>query len=259
MNQDVNESSQSGVDADPYCLKNVPLFEAIYGKHLISLGGLDAIDDMFSGLNVNGLNALDLGFGLGGVAYYLAEHYQMSVSGIEMYLWMAQYATEHAPPNIADALDFQIYNAAGKTPYDESSFDLVYSKGVLNHVNDKEALFHQINALLKPEGLFVIADWLFPEVPTDNSGPLVCETKQTYTQVLTKTGFHELEFRDDSSHFLNHAKDLLENMTAQQVFIEEIYGREIFSLIWEQHQKLIKDLNQHKKQATRIVAKKSAE
>ena len=58
-----------------YGLGNVPLFEAIYGENLISLGGLDAIDNMFSDVDLRKLKALDVGFGLGGVAFYLAKKY----------------------------------------------------------------------------------------------------------------------------------------------------------------------------------------
>jgi len=50
---------------DPYQPDNIALFEAIYGKYLISLGGLPAIDNMFNDIEITGLKALDLGFGVG--------------------------------------------------------------------------------------------------------------------------------------------------------------------------------------------------
>jgi phosphoethanolamine N-methyltransferase len=59
-------------DFNPYRADNIPLFEALYGKHLISLGGLSAIDSMFADLPLHNKKALDIGFGLGGVAFYLA-------------------------------------------------------------------------------------------------------------------------------------------------------------------------------------------
>lgn len=58
------------LDFNPYHPDNITLFEAIYGKNLISLGGLAAIDNMFSDLDIRELKALDLGFGLGGVAFH---------------------------------------------------------------------------------------------------------------------------------------------------------------------------------------------
>lgn len=145
-------------EADPYRPENIVLFETIYGKNLISLGGSDAIDNMFSGLEVRGLKALDIGFGLGGVSFYLAEKYQMMFSGIEIYPWMVQHAKNHAPKNLLHILEFDTYNPQGELPYNPETFVIVYSKGVLNHISDKEKLFHQVNSVLKTGGSFVIAD-----------------------------------------------------------------------------------------------------
>lgn len=245
-------------EADPiYCPENVSLFEAIYGKNLISIGGVAAIDNMFSDLDIRGLKALDLGFGLGGVAFYLAENYQMAISGVEVHSWMAHYAKKHAPRNLPHELEFDIYNANGELPYKAESFDLVYSKGVLNHVHDKESLFYQVHSVLKPGGLFVIADWIFPHSTTETSGPLVCETKQSYEQALKNTGFDKIEFRNDSDKFLVYIKMLLENLTKRRELIEQGYGKELFTIIWKQHEDLIKLITHNGKSATRIIARKN--
>lgn len=243
---------------DPiYRIENVSLFEAIYGKNLISLGGLDAVDNMFSDLNLRELKVLDIGFGLGGVAFYLANTYQIEVAGVEVHSWMVDYAQRHAPKNIASQLKFAVYDQAGKIPFKAASFDLVYSKGVLNHVRDKDKLFRQINKMLKPDGLFVIADWIYPEAASDASGPLVNETQQSYQEILEKTGFKDISFRDDSIIFLGYVKKLLENLISSRESIEKEYGAEIFSTIWHDHQKLIEDINNKLKFAVRIIAKKT--
>lgn len=242
-------------DVDPYQPSEIPLFEAIYGKNLISLGGLAAIDNMFSDLKIIGLKALDIGFGLGGVAFYLAEKYQMNIAGIEIHPWMVQYAREHTPENLASKLEFDTYTVDGKLPYAPATFDLVYSKGVLNHVADKASLFKQINAALKPHGLFVIADWIFTNPTIENAAPLVCETKESYKRVLIDSGFSDIHFRDDSDTFLGYAKNLLANLSNNREFIEQQYDNELFSIIWKQHEELIDKINQRKQIAVRIVAK----
>src|SRR5580704_9497417 len=141
----VKNKKQKLHDFDPYQPNNIPLYEAIYGKNLISLGGLAAIDNMFSDLNIRGLKALDIGFGIGGVAFYLAEKYKMKVTGIEIHPWMVEYARTHTPVGLLNSLEFHTYNSNGSFPYDHETFDLVYSKGVLNHVADKVGLFKQAN------------------------------------------------------------------------------------------------------------------
>lgn len=251
-----NQTNEALSDFNGYQPDHVPLFEAIYGKNLISLGSLAAIDNMFSDLNIRGLKALDLGFGLGGVAFYLAEKYEINISGIEMCPWMVQYAKSHTPANLTYSLEFDTYDSTGKFPYKPETFDLVYSKGVLNHVADKASLFQQVNSTLKPDGLFVIADWIYPEATTDSSVPLVCETKESYERVLSNTGFSKIDLRDDSKLFLGYAKELLRNLTNNQDLIKQKYGVELFLTIQNQHEELIDKINQCQKIAARIVAQK---
>ncbi len=54
---------------------------------------------------------------------------------------------------------------------------MVYSKGVLNHVLEKKSLFQQVYSMLKANGLFVIADWLFPDGDSHINGPIAHETQ----------------------------------------------------------------------------------
>ena len=244
-------------DSNPYTIENVPLFEALYGKHLISLGGTAAIDNMFSDLSIKkGLKALDVGFGLGGVAYYLAQKYQINISGVELHPWMVQYAQANAPHNLSQRLKFDVYDEKRRIPFAAESFDVVYSKGVLNHVKDKETLFSQINSLLKQNGLFVIADWIYPEAKANNPDPMVYETQESYQQVLHNTGFKDIEFRNDSEIFLSYVKSLLENIKKQQNNIKQAFSKEIFSTLWNQHQDMMEDIKHQRKIATRILAKK---
>lgn len=120
----------------------------------------------------------------------------------------------------------------------------------------KLSLAKQINSVLKPKGLFVIADWIFSKATTDSSSPLVCETKKSYEQVLNDTGFIEISFRDESKFFLKYAKELLIRLSNNQAHIEQKYGEELFLTIQKQHEELIEKIQQHQKIATRIVAKK---
>lgn len=244
------------LDFDPYQPESIPLFEALYGKNLISLGGLESVDNLFSDIDLRGLKALDIGFGLGGIAYYLAEKYTMQVSGIEIHAWMVEHANQHAPKHLMPQLNFTTYTANGQMPFHSQHFDLVYSKGVLNHVSDKATLFRQVHSALKPKGQFVIADWVFPEGMKESIAPLVCETKTSYEHFLTQAGFSKIKFRDDSPLFIEYAKKLLTNLKANDSLIIERYGNELYQIIQKQHMDLILQLENHQKIAVRIVAGK---
>ena len=71
-----------------YKKENVALFEAIYGSGLISLGSLAAVDQMFQGMDLHKKHLLDIGFGLGGMAHYLAQKEEAFVTGLEVHPWM---------------------------------------------------------------------------------------------------------------------------------------------------------------------------
>ena len=254
MNYNTQTLDASNFDA--YHPDHIALFAAIYGKHLISLGGLAAIDNMFSDINIQGLKTLDVGFGLGGVAFYLAEKYQMQVAGIEVNPWMVQYAKDNAPTELKHLLEFNTYDNAGKIPYQPETFDLVYSKGVFNHITDKISLFKQIYTVLKPNGLLIIADWIFPEASIETTVPLVCETEVTYQHALNQAGFTDISFRDDSQLFIEYTQQLLINLANHHEFIKDKYGEAVYLTIEQQHEELIEKIKQQQKMAVRIVARK---
>lgn len=88
---------------DIYVKENVPLFEAIYGKGLISLGGFKAIDNMFLNLDIKDKTILDVGSGIDGMTYHLVKQYNCQAIGLEIHQWMTEYANTHAPSNIPAA------------------------------------------------------------------------------------------------------------------------------------------------------------
>ena len=56
------------------------MLEAGYGKSMMSEGGASAIERLFEGILLEGKKALDIGSGLGGVPFYLAENHSMEVT-----------------------------------------------------------------------------------------------------------------------------------------------------------------------------------
>ncbi len=98
---------------DIYQLKNVPQFEAIYGKGLISLGGYAAVNQMVDGLDLYQKDLLDIGFGIGGMAHYLASKFDARVTGLEVQSWMVDYATQVTPNQVKGQVDFLTYDDQG--------------------------------------------------------------------------------------------------------------------------------------------------
>lgn len=199
---------------DIYAEANVPVFEAIYGKGLISLGGLKAVDNMFAGVELKGKRLLDIGSGIGGMAHYLAQKHGCHVTGLELYDWMATYATKHAPTDLANQLQFITYDASGAIPLDDSSIDIVFSKGVLTNVKDKATLFANIYRVLVVGGQIIFVDWLVPENNRHGTELLAMgdmsykETQSTYTALLQGAGFRHISFTDNTKEYLEYVNQL---------------------------------------------------
>ncbi len=169
---------------------------------------------------------------------------------------MAEYATQNAPSNLAEQLNFKCYLDNGDMPFSPNSFDIAYSKGVLNHVKNKTALFKQILSSLKPGGLLVIADWIYPTEIPNQTGPLVCETQISYEKTLTQAGFNIITYRDDSPQFITYVQVFLDNLEVQQAYIRKNFGGKLFSELKRDHEQLHQKIQQKDKIPTRILAKK---
>jgi len=197
-----------------YIEQNVPLFEAIYGKGLISLGGVHAIDSMFLNIDLAHKTVLDIGSGIGGMAYHLAEQYHCTVIGLEIQEWMADYAIAHAPFNIKNALQFITYSPKGSIPLNNKSVDICCSKGVLTNVKEKLSLFQECHRVLKNKGNLVLIDWLVPESLGQKQERLRLgdmsfkEPPSGYLQILHTAGFHNVQFLDKSKEYLEYVKKL---------------------------------------------------
>ncbi len=52
------------------------------------------------------------------------------------------------------SIDFTAFNHQSRLPFDDQSFDAVFSFGVLEHVPDESASLAELNRILRPGGLF---------------------------------------------------------------------------------------------------------
>jgi ubiquinone/menaquinone biosynthesis C-methylase UbiE len=203
---------------DYYQLENVPTFEAIHGEGLISLGGYDAVEEMFSGLELRHQELLDIGSGIGGIGYYLAREHGARVWGLEVREWMAVYARQSTPDELIGSVEFLTYDDNGNIPLPTSSIDLAYSKGVLAYIEDKGSLFTEIARVLRRDGLICMIDWLAPpelgkaseRLPQGET--LHKETVRSYEEMLMACGFSDVEFHDLNESYLTYVQALVARM-----------------------------------------------
>jgi len=244
------------MSSEIYTLENVPLFEAMYGPGLISLGGYEAIDQMFKGIDIETKQLLDVGSGIGGMAHYLAHRYHAFVTGLEIHNWMAHYANNHTPETIKDKVNFITYTADGLIPLPSQTFDVIGSKGVLTNIADKRRLFLELYRLLKPSGQICFMDWIVPEklgpqTKTLPSGEVSCkETKFSYKKILADCGFANITFENESEAYLRHA-ETLGSILASDNF-KSFAKSELQQMLIASNLKLIKDIESGDQISVRI-------
>jgi phosphoethanolamine N-methyltransferase len=206
-----------------YCL----FLESTYGDHMLSEGGTLAIDRMFEGTPLYHQKVLDIGFGLGAAAFYLAERYQAEVTGIELNPWMVEEAKLRTPEHLRSLVNFVLYQQPPLLPFPDHSFDIVYSKGVLVHLHDKFPLFNEIHRILQPGGFLIIDDWLSPKkgewgqrlqklCELENL-TLYAQTETDYRQLLENTGFTDIQMRAENEHYVKYNQNIVNRLNQPNI------------------------------------------
>lgn len=180
--------------------------EMVYGEGMMSEGGANAIDDMFHGIDLNNKVALDIGAGLGGVAFYLAKQHQTYVTGLDINPWLIEEATKRTPAYLSNKVNFVLYDNPVHLNFQTNHFDIIYSKGVLTHLGNKPALFKELYRILKPGGELIINDWLSPvneqwggkmkELSSAAGLTLHALSSAVYSSLLRHAGFKNIQYQD---------------------------------------------------------------
>jgi phosphoethanolamine N-methyltransferase len=146
---------------DEYTDDFVSFLEVIWGEGYLSPGGPEEVGRILEGLDLTGLTVLDIGCGSGGIALSLAAEYGAAkVIGVDVEDPVLTIARGRAEARgLTGRVEF-VKVVPGPLPFEDNSFDLIFSKDSMIHIPDKEALFADVFRLLKPGGHFAASDWL---------------------------------------------------------------------------------------------------
>ncbi|MEB3268916.1 MAG: methyltransferase domain-containing protein [Leptolyngbya sp.] len=140
---------------------------------------VDLIDTLLSwGQVQQAAHILDAGCGIGGSALYLGDRYQATVVGLTLSPVQAERAQARAAAvGWGDRVRFQVADVL-HTPFEDATFDLIWSLESGEHYPDKAQFFRESYRLLKPGGQLLMATWCHR--PTQSlAGPLTeAETQQ---------------------------------------------------------------------------------
>jgi ubiquinone/menaquinone biosynthesis C-methylase UbiE len=106
----------------------------------------------------SGIEALDVGCGIGGSSRYLAEAFGCYVTGLDVtneYCRVASMLSERV--GLDESTEFRCANALDM-PFPEESFGLVWTEHAQMNIQDKDGLYAEIARVLKRGGKFAFHD-----------------------------------------------------------------------------------------------------
>ncbi|MEE9589925.1 MAG: methyltransferase domain-containing protein [Hyphomicrobiaceae bacterium] len=190
----------------------VQRLETIWGNGFLSPGGPEEVGEIVKGVALAGQHVLDIGCGTGGPAIVLTRDLGAAhVTAIDIEAPLLTRAEQNAQEaHVAAKTTFQLVEP-GPLPFPDGTFDIVFSKDALIHIEDKAALYRDVLRVLRPGGIFVASDWLGGE-NTENSPEFAkfrdlghlkfaMATGEETATVMRRAGFTEVATRDRNAWY----------------------------------------------------------
>jgi phosphoethanolamine N-methyltransferase len=150
------------------------------------------------------------------------DHGAGTVVGVDVQQELVALATERATAAGLDDRIAYVQIQPGPLPFGDATFDVVFSKDSIIHVQEKEALFAEALRVLRPGGQLLVGDWLrgdddalTPQVEAfveaaGHSFALV--SLRELGVILERVGFDEIELEDRRAWYAGEAETELERL-----------------------------------------------
>ncbi len=210
--ENIDRNFQKFLDNHQYTSRGILQYENIFGNEFISTGGLETTKVFVSMLDLKpGQHVLDVGCGIGGSAFYMAEKYGVEVLGVDLSSNMIQIARERSKCSPA-SITFEVVDIT-KVEYPSELFDVIYSCDALLHIADKPVLFDKFLSWLKPGGVLLISDYCCGVGAHSEEFKAYVKNRQyhlldpyTYGKALETAGFVDVIAEDRTCQFVNVLK-----------------------------------------------------
>ncbi len=195
-------------DHGQYALESIIKYEKIFGHNFISTGGLESTKEIAAMLDLKpGMKVLDVGSGVGGSAFYMAQEYGVDVHGLDLSMNMLHLANERLHElKLESQVSFEYGDILEQTF--DSEYDLVYSRDAFLHIENKPLLLNILKNALKPNGLLFITDYCWGE--GEHSEEFLAyvaqrgyalHTPADYGKLIEQAGFVEVQAMDKTKLF----------------------------------------------------------
>jgi len=256
---------------DPrYAADVVGRLELIWGEGFLSPGGPSEVSRILGDKDIADCEVLDIGCGVGGADIVLVrQHGAKAVLGIDVEKELVDLASNHSrKKGLEEKIKYQLVNP-GPLPFANQSFDIVFSKDAIIHVQDKKKLYSEMLRILRPGGWIMISDWLAGEQPTPSTsleelvvaaGDFKMVSLHEIDEIIQSLGFVEIELRDRNAWYLEEATGELQRLHGHlgSKFVE-LWGEDATNGEIEFWEILVKALKDGSLRPSHIRARKPAE
>ncbi|GAV74409.1 Methyltransf_11 domain-containing protein/Methyltransf_23 domain-containing protein [Cephalotus follicularis] len=207
VSSDGDKNFQRFLDNVQYKCNGILRYERVFGQGFVSTGGIETTKEFVAKLDLRpGQKVLDVGCGIGGGDFYMAENFDVDVVGIDLSINMISFAIEQAI-GLKCSVEFEVADCTTKE-YPDNSFDVIYSRDTILHIHDKRSLFRTFYKWLKPGGKVLISDYCrSAQTPSSEFAEYIKERGydlhdvKTYGQMLRDAGF-DVVAEDRTEQFL---------------------------------------------------------
>lgn len=237
-----SQKFQKFLDDVQYSKSGLRRYEWIFGETFLSTGGIETTKKVFSYVFIkDGSHILDIGSGIGGHSFLMAELFKATVHGIDLSQNMMEIARKYLEtrPHLKDRVTFEIKDCTN-CEFPDNSFDLIYSRDTLLHIEPKVKLFKNIHKWLKPGGFVLFTDYVRGEDSTKYSDEFKSYLKQRsyhmstlsdYRSILVQSEFNDINVKDWSVEFKQALEMELKKLRDNKQKFIEMFSQEDFNYL----------------------------
>ena len=203
-----------------YDEQHIGFLEEIWGEGFLSPGGKGEVSRVLQGIDVSGKHVLDIGCGSGACAVLLARDYGAAqVTGTDVEDPVCTAARARMKQEGVEDRVTVVKVQPGPFPFDDASFDVVFSKDSIIHIPDKAAMAKEAFRVLTPGGQFAASDWLISHdgMPSERMADYIREegldfamaSPATYAKAMEDAGFTNVELVNRNPWYAKVAADEL--------------------------------------------------
>lgn len=212
----LNRLKEMGID-----LENVTRTD-ISGVDEFHVRGAEVSRELAKMAAINNAKLLDVGCGIGGPCRMLASEFNCKTTGLDLSEEFIKTATGLSKlVGLNNRTNF-IHGDATNLPFENNSFDVVWTQHVQMNINDKSAFYSEIDRVLTDNGTFIYYDIFkkgtkevtYPMPWANTSNISFLEQPSKMESILEKLGYKKEQSSDQTENGIIFFEKLLQKIAS---------------------------------------------